>query len=114
MCSDDYELFRNWKVGNSSSLHYLGDQSCGVSVLLSVERNSSSAVRSCPRSNALGNHFKTGHTLSLQNRPTEVIQNNTSYTLNGSVVANVFHDFVLRIYTDCSSAGRQRRDAIGA
>jgi Adenosine deaminase len=25
----------------------------------------------------LGNHLKTGHTLSLQNRPTEVTQNNT-------------------------------------
>ncbi|HEY9790470.1 MAG TPA: transposase, partial [Candidatus Obscuribacterales bacterium] len=28
----------------------------------------------------LGNHLKPGHTLSLQNRPTEVIQNKSSYT----------------------------------
>src|SRR6185437_2680663 len=30
--------------------------------------------------NHLGNHLKTGHTLSLQNRPTEVIQNKSSYS----------------------------------
>jgi len=28
----------------------------------------------------LGNHLKPGHTLSLQNRPTQVIQNKSSYT----------------------------------
>jgi len=33
----------------------------------------------------LGNHLKTGHPLSLQNRPTEEPnQNNSSYTLTGS------------------------------
>jgi hypothetical protein len=28
----------------------------------------------------LGNHLKTGHTLSLQNRPTDVAQNRISYS----------------------------------
>jgi len=28
----------------------------------------------------LGYHLKTGHTLSLQNRPTELTQNKSSYT----------------------------------
>jgi hypothetical protein len=32
-----------------------------------------------PLNDDLGNHLKPGHTLSLQNRPTEVIQNNSSY-----------------------------------
>jgi len=32
---------------------------------------------SCHDAVYLGNHFKSGHTLSLQNRPTEVTQNNT-------------------------------------
>ena len=37
----------------------------------------------------LGNHLKTGHTLSLQNRPTEgPIQDNSSYTLTETVGAN--------------------------
>jgi hypothetical protein len=34
----------------------------------------------------LGNHLKSGHTLSLQNRPTEVIQNKSSYSSLRSVL----------------------------
>ena len=34
----------------------------------------------------LGNHLKPGHTLSLQNRPTEVIQNKSSYNSLVSVL----------------------------
>src|SRR4051812_42349099 len=35
--------------------------------------------------NPLGNHLKTGHTLSLQNRPKETIQNNSSYSAPSSL-----------------------------
>ena len=35
---------------------------------------------------SLGNHLKSGHTLSLQNRPTEVIQNKSSYSSLRSVL----------------------------
>jgi hypothetical protein len=32
-------------------------------------------------SRILGNHLKTGHALSLQNRPTALIQNSSCYTV---------------------------------
>jgi RHS repeat-associated protein len=39
-----------------------------------------------PGTDFLGNHLKSGHTLSLQNRPTEVIQNKSSYNSLVSVL----------------------------
>jgi hypothetical protein len=38
------------------------------------------------RNHRLGNHLKTGHTLSLQNRPKESIQNKSSYSAPSSLV----------------------------
>ena len=38
----------------------------------------------------LGGHLKTGHTWSLQNRPTERTQNKSIYTLAVSISANLF------------------------
>ena len=38
----------------------------------------------------LGGHLKTGHRWSLQNRPTELTQDNGSYTVAKPVPANVF------------------------
>jgi hypothetical protein len=38
----------------------------------------------------LGNHLKPGHTLSAQTRPTEVIQNKSSYSAPVSVVQMFF------------------------
>ena len=52
----------------------------------------------------LGNHLKLGHTLSLQNRPTEVIQNKSIY--EGGGAGYILDAPVRRI--------RQRRDATGA
>jgi hypothetical protein len=43
-------------------------------------------LRSPLGSSGLGNHLKPGHTLSLQNRPTEVIQNKSSYSSLQSVL----------------------------
>jgi hypothetical protein len=38
----------------------------------------------------LGDHLKTGHMRSLQNRPTEQTQNKSIYTVRASVSANYF------------------------
>jgi hypothetical protein len=38
----------------------------------------------------LGGHLKTGHTWTLQNRPTERNQNKSIYTLREVVLANIF------------------------
>ncbi len=38
----------------------------------------------------LGGHLKTGHTWTLQNRPTERNQNKSIYTARGGVRANTF------------------------
>ena len=64
----------------------------------------------------LGGHLKTGHTWSLQNRPTERTQNKSIYTLAVTISANIFSrragvGFIL------AAPGRrirQRRDATGA
>jgi hypothetical protein len=54
-------------------------------MLLLAAQNRKTAEEYC-----LGDHLKTGHTLSLQNRPTGIVQNKSSYTLNGSIVATFF------------------------
>jgi hypothetical protein len=45
-----------------------------------------------PRCGILGGHLKTGHTWSLQNRPTERTQNKSIYNLPMGVPANFFCD----------------------
>ena len=53
---------------------------------------------------SLGNHLKPGHTLSLQNRPTEVIQNKSSYSSLRSVLQTFFVTAVERLYTEHTRA----------
>jgi hypothetical protein len=48
----------------------------------------------------LGGHLKTGHTWSLQNRPTKLSQDKSSYTLPRAVGANIFSGkFDSQVYT---------------
>ena len=52
----------------------------------------------------LGGHLKTGHTWTLQNRPTERNQNKSIYNLREVVRANIFfHDQPVAIYADFTS-----------
>ena len=64
----------------------------------------------------LGGHLKTGHTWTLQNRPTERNQNKIIYTLQGVVQANIFlrHEPGGFILISPERRIRQRRDATGA
>jgi hypothetical protein len=61
----------------------------------------------------LGGHLKTGHTWTLQNRPTEQNQNNNIYTLPEVARANNFPNAEL-ILISPGRRIRQRRDATGA
>ena len=64
----------------------------------------------------LGGHLKTGHTWSLQNRPTELTQNKSIYTPPMSISANLFSasESSKFILTSPGRRIRQRRDATGA
>ncbi len=64
----------------------------------------------------LGGHLKTGHTWSLQKRPTKRTQNKSIYTLPEPVQANFFWQAAPRefILTSPGRRIRRRRDATGA
>jgi hypothetical protein len=64
----------------------------------------------------LGGHLKTGHTWTLQNRPTERNQNKSIYTLREVVRATFFFTISPSrfILTSPGRRTRQRRDATGA
>ena len=63
----------------------------------------------------LGGHLKTGHTWTLQNRPTERNQNKSIYTLRGAFGQTFFADWLSELILALPGRRiRQRRDATGA
>jgi len=73
-------------------------------------------ARACGHHRDLGGHLKTGHTWTLQNRPTEANQNKSIYTLREAARANSFFEKIpmRRILSVPKRKTRQPRDATGA